>query len=291
MRGSMTIALIWSLFTASALAGTASGRFTVEGDKPGVIAPKHAAAFETRNPYDPRRRIIEIVLSGAPIDVEAALATLQPHTHVINQPALREEDYILMWLMPDGRLDVNATFREGMVQYIAQSGGNQRFSIDAHTPQRIAGRLRSSEAVKTLSGDRYTFDVQFDASIARPVRGKPLKKGGEAPGKALLGFLAAARKLHWPAIKAGSTPEALRFFEADYRTPKENAETARDSLAVWLPKQGLRIIGGELRGDVADLEIEGAMFPGTPALYLARMRKSGAAWLFEGAGIVGMLPK
>ena len=105
------------------------------------------------------------------------------------------------------------------------------------------------------------------------------------------GILAAARKLHWPAIKAGSTPEALRFFEADYRTPKENAETARDSLAVWLPKQGLRIIGGELRGDVADLEIEGAMFPGTPALYLARMRKSGAAWLFEGAGIVGMLPK
>lgn len=291
MRAWMTISLMCSLFASGALAGEASGRFTVEGAKPGVIAPRHAAAFETRDPYNPRRRIIEIVLSGAPVDVEAALETLQPHTHVINQAALREDDYILMWLMPDGRLDVNATFREGMVQYIAQSGGNQRFTLDAHTPRRIAGRLRSSEAVKTLSGDRYVFDIQFDASIARPAPGKPLKQGGEAPGKALLGFLSAARKLRWPAIKSASTPEALRFFEADYRTAKENAEAARDTLNAWLPKQGLRITGGELRGDVADLEIEGEMFPGTTALYLARMRKLGAAWLFDGAGMVGLLPK
>jgi hypothetical protein len=290
--GRIILAWAWiGLCACPALAGEASGRFSVEGDKPGVIAPSHAAAFVTRDPFDPRRRTVEIVLSAAPVDVEAALSSLQPHTQVINQPALRENDYILLWLRPDGRMDANATFHEGMTQYLAQSGTNLRFMHSERTPTRIAGRLVSSEPEKTLSGDRYAFDLAFDTAIAQPARGKPLRKGGGAPGAALLAMLAAVRAGHWPVIKAACGPEALKMIEADYRSPRENAQMARDLMAVWLPRSGLRVTGGELRGETADLEIEGDMAPGIPALYLARMRKIGAAWLFDGAGLAGLLPK
>ena len=39
----------------------------------------------------------------------------------------------------------------------------------------------------------------------------------------------------------------------------------------------LKIAGGEMRDDVADLEIEGDMFTGTRVIYQVRMRQSGSA--------------
>lgn len=289
LRCLMAFALA-GLAASCAWAGAASGNFKVEGAKPGEITPVHAAAFETRDPYDPHRRLVEIVLSGAPVDVEAALATLHPHTHVINQQALRDHDYVLMWLKEDGRLDANATFREGMVQYLARSGPGLRVTLDINTASHVAGQVQSTAPVNTQSGDRYGFDLRFDTDIARPARGTPLKKGGEAPGKALLGLLASARALRWPAIRAACTPEAMRFFEADYRSQRENAEMTRDLLTTWLPKKRLRIVGGERRGDTADLEIEGEMHPGLRALYLARMREVDGVWRFESANLAGLLP-
>ena len=284
------IAVITCLIGAPALAGEASGSFRVDGKDPGVIAPTQAAALDVRDSYNPRHRVIEIILSSAPVDAEAALAALNPHSHVINQPALMANDYVLMWLMPDGTLQMNATFRQTMTQYLEKSGSMLQVKMDVNTPERVAGHVKSLQPTTTLFGDRYSVDLKFDTAVSHPPPGQTLKKGGEEPGKALRAFLASARKKNWPAIKAAASPAALRFFEADYRTPKENAEETLSALQMWLPKSGLKVTGGQVRGDLADLDIEGDMFPGSKGFYVARMRKVGKQWLFEGSTLLGMLP-
>jgi len=277
------------LLAASSLAGEAGGRFTVDGARAGEIAPTHAAALEVRDSSNPRRKVIEIILSSAPIDTAAALEALHPHTHVINQPALMDNDYVLLWLAPDGSVTANATFGKTMTQYMEQSGAAVRATLESQTPERVAGSFVSQRPTRALSGENYAFDLRFDAKVARLPPGRTLKKGGEAPGKAFLAMLAVAKKKQWPALKTQLTPKVLGMFEASYRTPKENADYALDILKAWLPSGSLKITGGEVRDDIADLEIEGDMFPGTRALYLARMRQSGSAWLFDGATQVGML--
>ena len=279
-------------------AGEASGHFRAEGgDFSGVISPTHAAAYSTREQYDARRTVIEIVLSGAPVDALAAAAAPNPHIQAINQDALINHDYVLLWLSPEGQLSMNATFGKTMTQFLERSGGALQAEISVNTPERVAGRLFSKKPLTTLGGGRYTVDLKFDTEVSRLPKGLPLKKGGDAPGKALHKFLAAAEAKKWPAIKAGASPAALNSFAASYRSDQENAEYALDLLRMWLPKWSaktssasrLKIIGGEQRGDIADLEIEGDMHPGMPALYLARMRKNGALWQFETATLLGLL--
>ena len=140
-----------------------------------------------------------------------------------------------------------------------------------------------------MGGDTYTVDLTFDTAVTRLPAGTPLGAGGGAPGKALAAFLSAVKKQQWPAIKAGLAPSAVATFDKSYNSPEENASSASDLLQAWLPKSGLKIVGGELRGDTADLDVEGEMFPGTNALYLARLRQADGKWLFDSAGMVGML--
>src|SRR5258708_22931974 len=64
LRIVVLIALLFS-FALSASAGEASGEFTV-GKRP-PIHPTVASAFETRDQRDPHKRILEMVLSEAPV--------------------------------------------------------------------------------------------------------------------------------------------------------------------------------------------------------------------------------
>ena len=123
--------------------------------------------------------------------------------------------------------------------------------------------------------------------MTRLPAGTPLGAGGGAPGKALTAFLATVKKQQWPAIKAALAPSAVAMFDKSYNSPEENASSTADILQAWLPKSGLKIAGGEVRGDTADLDVEGEMFPGTNALYLARLRQVSGTWLFESAGSSG----
>lgn len=99
---------------APAWAGDASGTFVVKGG--GTIAPKYAAAFETRDSRNTRVKIVEVVLSEFPISAQDAAEALSPHTQVINQDALSKHDYVLLWVRPDGNVSMNATFGATMLE-------------------------------------------------------------------------------------------------------------------------------------------------------------------------------
>lgn len=286
--GLLLAALVGSPAT---LAGTASGAFIVQSpDFSGTIQPSHAAAFPVREQYDARKRVVEVILSGAPLDTAAVVAALQPHTQAINQEALMGHDYVLLWLAPDGGVSMNATFGQTMTQFLDRAGGSLQAELAVNTAERVAGRLYTTLPMRLGSDGVYTVDLQFDTQVTRPAPATTLPKGGGAPGKALFKFLAAVKKQQWPAIQAGASPAALRLFAADYRNDRENAEHARDLVQMWLPRSRLQITGGEQRGEVADLEVEGEMHPGMRAVYLARMRLDGKTWRFEGAAVLGLLP-
>jgi hypothetical protein len=279
------------LAASPTLAGDAKGQFVVKGGKTtsGTIAPTHAAAYVTRDPRDARQTVTELALTEAAIDVAAAIATLQPHTHVINQDVLDDRNYVLLWVAPDGHVSMNATFSQTMTQFVDKIGDSLKATLTVNTPERVAGRVFTATPVTTMGGATYTVDLTFDTAVTRLPPGTPLGPGGGAPGKALTAFLAAVKKQQWPAIKAALAPSALATFEKSYNSPEENASSTADILQAWLPKGGLKITGGQLRGDSADLDIEGEMFPGTNALYAARLRQVGGTWLFDSAGMVGML--
>src|SRR5207247_3671630 len=106
--------------SGSALAGDASGQFTVDHHPP--IRPKFASAFEVRDQRDARKRAVEVVLSETPIDAAAAAEELDPHMQVINQKALQGGNYVILAVRPDGDVSMNATYSEKMVQYVDMTG-------------------------------------------------------------------------------------------------------------------------------------------------------------------------
>lgn len=243
--------LAWLALLAAAahpaVAGEASGQFKVTGRDP--IRPKYAAAYETRDQRDPHKRVIEVVLSDAPVDAAAAAADLDPHTNAINQPALMDHDYILLWVRPGNDVSMNATYGARMVQFVDMTPDALHAEITAYTPGRVAGRVWSPQPVKTQD-EEWTVDVQFAADVAPTPAGTKLPAGGGDAGKAL-------------------------------RAMKERPIT--------LPKGTMKVVGGELRGDVAILEVEGKMFPKQKALYLVRMTKSGGKWVFDRATTAGFI--
>ena len=108
--------LAWS---APAAAQVASGAFT---SKPGgSITPKVAAAYIVRDQFNPRENEIEIVLSSTAVDVAKAVAELSPHTAVINDPALKDTNYVLIWIGAGGKVSMNATFSKTMTQFVERA--------------------------------------------------------------------------------------------------------------------------------------------------------------------------
>jgi hypothetical protein len=290
-RSRLTLICCIVLFLAAAVAraDTVTGRFTLGSG--GKIAPKAAAAYPVREQYDARTESVEIMLSTSPIDAVAVANALNPHAEAINQDVLQHDNYILLWVTSDGQVSMNATFRATMTQYLDRTGagGGLKATLTAHTPGHIAGRIFTPAPVKVMSGESYSCDITFAVDVTRPKAGTPLPPGGGEPGQAFSAMMASAQNKNWGALRTSVSERLRNMFDADYRTPEENLEYALDFLQTALPKQGRKVTGGIVRGDVATLEIEGEMFAGQKAVYFAKMVKIRGAWLFDGATLAGLV--
>jgi hypothetical protein len=267
----------------------ASGSFKVEGKAP--IQPKFASAYEVRDQRDGRHRQVEVVLSEAAFDAAAAAGDLDPHTQGINQPALMEHNYILLWVSTDGHVSMNATYTDGMVQFIDETGQGLRADLKTNTADRISGRLYTPKPVKTMGGDSYQVDVTFDVEITRQKAGTVLGKDGGDPGKAFMALNAAINGKKWDAIQKALSADTRKRLIEDYRTPEENMKDTIDMLKIWLPKAKTKVTGGEMSGTAATLEVEGEVYEGRNGLWLVRMLREGDAWVFDRAAMAGLLPR
>jgi hypothetical protein len=275
---------------AQSSAQTASGTF--EAQPEGRITPKVAAAYVVRDQFNPRQAEIEVILSTVTVDVAKAAADLSPHMVVINDPALKDTNYVLLWITGDGRVSMNATFSKTMTQFVdrASAEGSLRAELTTNTQDKVGGRIFTPAPVKTLSGSTYSVDLTFSAAVARPPAGTSLPPGGGDPGKALTDFFAARQKRDWPSLKSALSPAMTEMFVKSYNDDKENLTDMLDTLNFWLPAKDVKITGGKLSGDTAILDVEGVLTSGVKALTLVRLIKGPARWLFDRATMAGMLP-
>jgi hypothetical protein len=291
--GASRLAIAWVAGLALAApvsAQTASGAF--KATPTGEIAPKVAAAYVVRDQFNPREKEIEIILSAAPVNVAKAVTDLTPHTTVINDPALKDTNYVLVWIKRDGKVSMNATFSKTMTQYIERTdtGGTFKAELTTNTADKVAGRIFTTAPGKTMDGATYTIDLMFSANVTKPPAGTALPAGGGDPGKALTAFNAARDKKDWAALKAALSPSATQRFVKSYNDDKENLTDTLDTLNFWLPAKDVKITGGMLMGDKAILDVEGTLASGVKALSLVRLVRTASGWAFEDAAMAGMLP-
>jgi hypothetical protein len=268
-------------------ANTASGSVNVQ--KVGAISPKFSAGYLVRDQRNARTTQTEILLSEVTVDPAEMQSALDPHMIAINLDALKDRNYILLFVRDDGWVGMNATFSKGMTQFTNDTTGGLKAEFTARTATRIDAHVFSPAPLKTMDGTTYSVDLRFGVDVAPPPAGTALAAGGGDPGKALATFLAASQKKTWAAIKAGSSPEALKTFDKSYNSPAENAESAADLLKAWIPLQKMTITGGQLRGNIAILDVEGELFPGQRGLSLVQMVKTGTVWQFDRAARAGMV--
>jgi hypothetical protein len=288
-------AFIWSVSLAAAVATPASGQ-TAKGaftaDPGGSITPQTSAAYIVRDQFNPREREVEVILSTAPVNVAAAVAELSPHTAIINDPALDDTNYVLLWIKTGGQVSMNATFGKTMTQFLDRTdgGGTLKAELTINTPDRVAGRIFTTSPVKTLGGTIYKVDLSFSTTVVSPPAGTPLARGGGEPGMALGAFLLARQNGDWPALKAALSPSMAKMFVKDYNSDTENLTDTLQTLDFWLPAKGVAVTGGQLFANAAVLDVEGTLASGVRVLTLVRMLKDPSGWLFDRAVIAGMLP-
>src|SRR5437868_11170210 len=279
---------VWSFATLTTLAAdVASGSVRVQTY--GAIAPKFSVGFVQRDQRNARTMLAEILLSEVPVNAAEIQTAFDPHMAAINLDALRDRNYILLFVRTDGSVSMNATFSKTMTQFLNDTNGGLKAEFTTRTPTRIDGHLFSPSPLKAMDGTSYNVDVTFGVDLPLPAIGTPLPAGGGDPGKALTTFLAAANKKDWSVIKAGLSPDALKTFDRDFNTPAENAATAADLLTAWIPTQKMKVTGGQLRGAIAILDVEGELFPGQLGLSIVQMVQSGGGWQFDRAARAGMV--
>lgn len=290
MKNKIWFPLIVAIFISSSLIADVKGQFKVDGKT--VITPTHAAAYPVRDQFNPREMQIEVILAEGPVDTKALTEALDPHVDVINQDPVRAGNYVLLWIDPKGRVDMNGTLSETMTQYADTTHeGGLKAELTTNTKDRIAGRVYTPTPVKTLGGETYEVDVTFDVAVSRAPTGTKLPGDGGDPGKAFQALYQAVQKKDMNGIKAGVTPEVENLLFEDYYTPEENLKSAVDTLTAWLPKKNVKVTGGELRSNTAIVEVEGEIYEGRNALYLVKMVKTDSGWSLQQAAPAGMFPK
>lgn len=105
-----------SVATLAHAADQASGSVVVS--RQGTIRVTNAAAYTVRDQRNARTTATEILLSDVAVDPAPIRAALNPHMEAINVEPLKDRNYVLLWVHPDGAVSMNATFSKTMTQFV-----------------------------------------------------------------------------------------------------------------------------------------------------------------------------
>lgn len=286
LLSSVLLSLSASLAPTAQAAGRVEGGFQVGERK---LAPRHAVALRIRDQDAPRSFETYVVLSENPVDAEAAIASGNPYTAIINDDGLRTGGAIRVGLGEGGTASTNAQFDWDGTQYVESSRlGGLVVELERNDGQVVAGRVRYPKPVKIDEGIT-DLDVRFEATIHAAPRGTPLPKDGGPAGKAFLAFSRAVEAGDFDGAVALLSPDkAPDFAQEEWETAEENASSGLDILRAWGLRKS-RVTGGEAFDDHVVLEVEGELFEGMDALDLVRMVAVDGGWRYDGAARAGIL--
>jgi hypothetical protein len=271
-------------------AGTISGEFVLGGK---AVPVHEVGAFRMRDQANPRTIETYVMLTVKPVDRAAISASLDPYALAINDPAVRDDDYLSFNVRANGEISMNA--HAGGTQYIDTSGtimgqpGSLIAKCRENTPTRIACSVKTEKPVKAMDEPTWSMDLSFESDVLSRPPGKAMARDGEAPGKALLALRDAVGGTDLVKILALLTPSEAKSYQEDWRSPAENLASAKEILDARLPKQP-KITGGELvADDHAVLEVEGVPYENGHMLYLVEMRLINGSWVYESSSVAGLL--
>ena len=283
MRARSAVLFSWLIVTGTAAATEIEGRFTI-GEE--AIEPRHGTALQLRRGAS--ELTTTILLSELPADAAAAVTALDPLTALMNQPGLRDANFITLSVARNGTVTMNATFSDGMRQYVALSG-DVSAEWTERSDTRLAGRVFTPAPIATRDSGSYSLDVRFDVSVVQRKGGTPLASDGGEPGRVLVALLEALDAGDFEAIRSHVNEELAADFDASYNTPEENLESARQRFSGALPKRLGELRGGIDYGDEAIVELSGQVYEDMQGLFRVRLVQRDGRWVFDAGLMVGLL--
>ncbi len=282
--------LIVLTFAPHLFAQKLEGVFEIGGKK---IEVNEIAAFRMRDQFNPRQKETYVMLTKIAVNKDQIKIDSDPYSLAINDPAVKNEDYISFFVKADGTVSMNA--HVGGTQYVDTSGkmmgmkGSLSATCTSNTAEEVACTVSTAKPVNSIDGPTWSVKFDFDTPILSRPPGRSLAKGGAEIGRALLQLYAAQKAKKSEELLLHMTEEERESYKADWRTPEENLKSLMDHFEYQLPKSP-KITGGELLDENnALLEVEGVPYENGKMLYLVEMGKRDGQWRYQQTSIAGML--
>lgn len=286
-----TIVAALAVLSASLLqAQSLQGQFVIDGE---AVAISQVSAFRIRDQFNARNFETMVLLTPAQVDQAKIQNSADPYTTAINDPSLRDSDYLHLSVDAAGVVSLNAKI--GGVQYLDSSGkimgqaGGLKATCGVNTQTRVSCDVATRKPVKAMDGPTWETALSFDAPVLSRPRGSALPANGGDAGKALLALAAAHQAKDKAALLAQLGTEDAADYAADWRTPEENLDALLQHFDWSLPKQP-KVIGGEqIDAQTVRLEVEGVPYDDGKMLYSVDMHKVDGVWRLVSNTTLGML--
>ena len=276
--------------SGGARADSVTGKFVIGGK---ALELKHIAAFKVRDQLNARQFETYVMWTALPVDLKAISAARDPYTMAINDPAVKDDDFVAFSVQADGKVTMNA--HVGGTQFLDSSGimmgqaGGLKASCRTNSAARVDCDVGSLEPVKAMDGPTWEFSVSFDTPVLSKPAGTAIAAGGGDAGKALLALSAAHKANNKAVLLAQLDAEEAAEYAADWRTPEENLKALVEHFDWGLPKQP-NVTGGEtVDADTVLLDVEGVPYPDGKILYQVEMHKVDGAWRYVSSTTLGLL--
>lgn len=257
------------LASTVAAAGTASGKFTLDGEDYSISA---VLAKTEQNPIDEAKKDIVVLLTDNVVTLD------QFNMNTLYQMSMAGKVHGVVVTFNDERQCTRM-----VILGVTQRSGNHvcDFTSTQLDTARIAGR--ASVRPQESFGHQYEFSAQFESpvmdAVEKPVNevtGNQLPAGGGEPGKAYLEYDRA--------IQTGNIGALKKFAPSDEAADQLDTAEAKKMIEMMrgMRARDLKVTKGFISGDRATLIVEGKdSASGDVVTATVSMIKSGNRWKVE----------
>ncbi len=269
-------ALALLLLAGIAAADDAHGTFQFGKAKFQIV---NAMAWQ-REGKDPKNPVTVVAAADFKIQQQAVITALDPVNALIAQIVKAERgNFVIITLAPAGHCAIFAFLDTGKQ---IDLGDSFSAKTTTSTPSHITGDCSTAKPEKTLFGDPYEFHLAYDLPVTPKQKPNALAAGGGEPGQAFAALITAIRANDWDASHLH-----LREEEVPKTAPKPSEKKQFfEGLALNYPKT-VTVIGGQITGDEAQLQIEGAKYDGGKIKGDILMKKAGGNWRVADMSLYG----